>query len=333
MRITRDLLLSLARDNCAKMAAKDRSLVCVYLVGSLLREEPFLGGVTDIDLVCVHDREMKPVREILRVNADVHFDITRLPQSTFEHPRALRTDPWLGCPLDEGPLVLRDPQHWFDYTRAGASAQFWNTEHVLARVNHFTGRSRQAWQQLVDEAVPQGIKRTEAYLEALAGLANAVACLTGAPLPTRRLLLELPERAMKIDLPEFTGAFASLFTSEAYDTEAWNAWTPQWLGALDAIKTIKDVPLDLIPTRRNYYEKAAVSLADERPAAALWIMLRTWTTAAAVLPKAEAPYKQWQAFIRALGLDGHALPERIEALDALLDNVESTIDAWGGSNG
>jgi predicted nucleotidyltransferase len=46
MRVTREILLNLARENTAKFAAKDRGLVCVYLVGSLLRtDEPFLGGV------------------------------------------------------------------------------------------------------------------------------------------------------------------------------------------------------------------------------------------------------------------------------------------------
>jgi len=101
MRITRDLLLSLARDNAAKMAARDRSLVCAYIVGSLLREDPFLGEVTDIDLVCVHDKEIKQSREIVRVNADIHLDVTHLPQSLFEDTQTLRADPWIGGTLDE----------------------------------------------------------------------------------------------------------------------------------------------------------------------------------------------------------------------------------------
>jgi hypothetical protein len=333
MRITRDLLLNLARENASKLAAKDRSLVCVYLVGSLLREDPFLGGVTDIDLVCVHDRPVKQEREIVRINADVHLDITHLTQTFFDHPRSLRTDPWTGGALDSGPLVLVDPLHWFDFTRASATAQFWKSENVLARVNSFAARARQTWQQLVDDALPQGIKRTHAFVEALNDSVNAIACFNGTPLSTRRLLLELPERALKADLPDLTGTFVSLFTSEAFNDESWTTWVPQWLGSLDALKPLAEAPLDLCLTRRNYYEKAAASLATDRPAAALWIMLRTWTQAAAVLPKSGQPYKDWQAFTRALELDSRSLHQRIEGLDALLDSVESCIEAWQEENG
>lgn len=332
MRITRDLLLSLARDNTVKLTAKDRSLVCIYLVGSLRREDPFLGGVTDIDLVCVHDKDIKQTREIVRINADVHLDIIRLPQSMFNHPRDLRTNPWIGGALDEGPLVLHDLLHWFDYTRASATSHFWKTEHVLARVNFFAVRARQTWQQLTDEALPQGLKRTEAFLGALNDTVNAVASFNGSPLTTRRLLLELPERAVKANLPDLTGNFISLFTGESFTDENWETWMPQWLNTLDALKTVKVAPLDLIPTRRNYYEKAATALIDEHPAAALWIMLRTWTLAASALPKSEPPYKGWQAFTRALELDGRGLHHRVEALDDLLDTVESTIEAWQEEN-
>ena len=103
MRITRDLLLNLARENAAKLAARDRSVLCIYLVGSLLREDPFLGGVTDIDMVCVHDHTPTAGREIVRINADVHLDVAHLAQSVFEHPRRLRANPWVGGSLDEGP--------------------------------------------------------------------------------------------------------------------------------------------------------------------------------------------------------------------------------------
>jgi hypothetical protein len=326
-------LISLARDNAVKFAAKDRSLVCVYLVGSLLKEEPFLGGVTDIDLVCVHDKEIKPSREIVRVNADVHFDITHLPQSHFENTRDLRLDPWIGGSFDESPLALRDSLHWFDFTRASVTSAYWKSNLVLERVNSFAGRARQTWQQLVDESLPQGLKRTEAFLEALSDAANAAASFSGAPLTTRRLLLELPGRAQEINLPELTPNFISLFTNDAFNDENWEAWMQQWLNAFDALKAVKDAPLDVIPTRRNYYEKAAAVFAEEHPAAALWIMLRTWTTIAAVLPKSEGPYKEWQAFIRALELDSRGLRERAEALDELLESVEGAIETWRVDNG
>lgn len=333
MRITRDLLISLARDNAAKFAAKDRSLVCVYLVGSLLREDSFLGGVTDIDLVCVHDKDIQPSREILRVNAEVHFDITHLPQSRFEDTRSLRQDPWIGGSFDQSPMALRDATHWFDFTRASVTGAFWKPNFVLDRINTFAVRARQTWQQIADEALPQGMKRTEAYLQTLSDTANAVACFSGSPLTTRRLLLEIPEKAEQVNLPELTPNLVSLFTNDAFTEENWATWIPQWLGSFDALKTIKEAPLDVVPTRRNYYEKAADVFSDDHPAAALWIMLRTWTTMAAVLPKSEAPYKEWQTMIKTLGLDSRGLHDRIQPLDELIESVEVAIEAWRGENG
>jgi hypothetical protein len=328
MRITRDLLLSLARDNAAKMAARDRSLVCVYIVGSLLRGDPFLGEVTDIDLVCVHDKEIKQSREIVRINADIHLDITHLPQYLFDNIQAFRADPWMGVSLDECPLALRDAEHWFDFTRASITGSLWKPQYVMARVNCFAGRARQTWQMLVDEALPQGIKRTEAYLNTLNDAINAVACINGSPLTTRRILLDLPERAYALDMPDLAASFIYQFTNDAFTEENWAAWMPQWQTTFDAMAANKQAPLDVLPTRKNYYWKAASEFAEEHPAGALWIMLRTWTQMATVLPKSEQPYKDWQSFVRQLELDGKGLPGRLDSLDQLLESVELTVEKW-----
>jgi hypothetical protein len=333
MRVTRDILLNLARENTAKLIEKDRSIHCVYITGSLLREDPFLGGVTDIDLVCIHDRPVKTDREIIRLNADVHLDVAHLPQSLFDHPRGLRSDAWIGGSLAEGPLVLRDLYHWFDFTRASATAQFWYADQVLGRARSFTARSRQIWQQLSDESIPQGIKRAQAYIDALAELANSINVLTGTPLTTRRLLYELPVRAASVNFTDFTGAFINLFSTGAYNEERWQTWLVQWQASLAALKGNKEAPIHLGATRHNYYVKAATALAEERPVAALWIMLSTWTQAAACLPKGETLYKEWQTFAHALELDGKGLMNRLADLDILLDNTETFFDRVQESNG
>ncbi len=328
MRVTRDILLKLARENAAKLVEKDRSIHCVYITGSLLREDPFLGGVTDIDLVCIHDRPVKTEREIVRLNAEVHVDVAHLPQSLFDHPRSLRSNAWLGGSLAEGPLVLHDLSHWFDYTRASATAQFWNTDQVAVRARDFSARARQTWQQLSDESIPQGLKRAQAYIEALTDLANSINVLSGMPLSTRRLVYELPLRAASVDFSDFTGAFINLFTTPAFNEEHWETWMKQWQEGLLALKEVKEAPIQLGVTRHNYYLNAAAALASDRPAASLWIMLQTWTLAAGSLPKGEQAYKEWQNFAHALDLDGRGLLNRLNDLDVLIDNVESFLDRW-----
>ena len=198
----------------------------------------------------------------------------------------------------------------------------------MARVNSFAGQSRQTWQLLADDGLAQGVKRTEAYLNTLNDAINAVACINGAPLTTRRILLDLPERAYALDMPDLSAGFIYQFTNDTFTEENWAAWMPQWQASFDAMAAVKAAPLDVIPTRKNYYWKAASDFAEEHPAGALWIMLRTWTQMAAVLPKSEQPYKDWLAFTRVLELDSRGLPGRLESLDQLLESVELTVEKW-----
>jgi hypothetical protein len=330
MRVTRDILLNLARENAAKMAAKDRGIACLFITGSLLEKDPFLGGVTDIDLFCIHDRPVTTAREIVRINADVHLDVAHYEQEDFAPARKLRSDPWLGGTLMRGPLVLHDPSHWFDFTRSTATAQFNHPENVAARVRAFLAPARQTWQALTDEAIPQGIKRSQALLEIIRNAAGAATSFTGAPLPPRRLFIELPERCARAGMPEVAGNLVQAFTNEAITDEYWEEWFAGWESAFDLANALKKAPATLLPTRKNYYLKAIKGLAQERPAAAIWLLLYTWARLAADLPKTEAPYKAWQSFSKQLTLDNKNLPARLELLDATLDRLEESLERLRG---
>lgn len=326
MRVTRDILLNLAKENAAKLTAKDRGLVCVYLTGSLLKQDPFIGGITDIDLICVHDRPLSACREIVRINADVHLDIAHYPQEAFAPARKLRLDPWLGGALDLGAISLQDSTHWFDLTRSTAISQFWQTANVAARSRLFLDSARQDWQALVDGSVPQGIKRIQTFINAVRKTANAAACLSGMPLTVRRLFVDLPERAEKAGIPELTGDLVQLFTSAEVTDESWQPWLTGLNNSFAMLTHVKTIPPSINPTRRNYYEKAILALSEERPAAAVWVLLDIWTMAANLLPKTEPAYKEWQDFCHQLKLDSKTQPARLDALDSALDSVEEAIE-------
>ncbi|MDP3451218.1 MAG: hypothetical protein Q8R87_11615 [Anaerolineaceae bacterium] len=326
MRVTRDILLNLAKENAAKLTAKDRGLVCVYLTGSLLHQDPFIGGVTDIDLICVHDRPVATCREIVRINADVHLDIAHYPQETFSPARKQRRDPWICGALDLGAISLQDSTHWFDLTRSSAISQFWQPANVAARSRLFLDSARQDWQALEDGSVPQGIKRIQVFVNAVRKTANAAACLSGMPLTVRRLFVDLPDRAEKAGLPDLTGDLVHLFTSIEVTDESWQPWLAGLNNTFEALSSIKTIPPSINPNRRNYYEKAILALSEERPAAAVWVLLDVWTLAATLLPKTEASYKEWQAFSHQLKLDSKTLPTRLDALDAALDKVEEVVE-------
>jgi hypothetical protein len=326
MRITREILLNQARENTQLLTSKDRSIICVYVTGSLLDEDPFIGGITDIDLVCVHSRAVKTRREVLRLSPEITLDVAHYEQEEFEPPRKLRTDAWLGGWLEKVPIVLFDSLRWYDFTRASATAQFWKMENVAARVNTFLVPARKTWLDLTEDSIPQGIKRMSAYLAALRNTANAVACLTGAPLAERRLVHELPARAEAVNLHAFSADFISLFTSEAVNDENFNAWLETYPQLFDALKSVEELPPSLQPFRRAYYEKAIRALYADNPAGAVWLLFYTWTRAAACLPHSEQPFKGWQEVGKQLELDSQHLPERLEALDHLLDSVEETCE-------
>jgi hypothetical protein len=326
MRVTRDILLNLAKENAAKLTAKDRGLVCVYLTGSLLKQDPFIGGITDIDLICVHDRPITASREIVRINSDVHLDIAHYPQETFSPARKLRLDPWIGGALELGAISLQDTAHWFDLTRSTATSQFWLAANVSARCKLFLTSARQDWQALVDGVIPQGIKRYQCFNNAIRKTANAAACISGMPLTVRRMFLDLPERAEKAGIPDLTGDLVQLFTSSEVTDESWQPWLTGLHNSFEALNTVKSIPPSINPNRRNYYEKAILALSEERPAAAVWVLLDIWTMAANLLPKTETPYKEWMAFCHQLKLDSKTLPFRLDALDSALDKVEEAIE-------
>lgn len=124
MRITKDRLVRLSESYIAKYAKNDRSIMCVYMDGSLLSDEPFIDGTTDVDLTIVHDRHIETAREIVAIAPDASFDLLHIGRDKFENTRALRTDPWLGSSLCFDPVVLLGKGHWFEFVLASVEASF-----------------------------------------------------------------------------------------------------------------------------------------------------------------------------------------------------------------
>ena len=326
MRVTRDILLNLAKENAAKLTAKDRGLVCVYLTGSLLKQDPFIGGITDIDLICVHNQPSPKRREIIRLSHEINLDLAHYEQEDFEPARKLRNNAWIGGWFENVPIVLYDSLRWYDFTRASATAQFWRAENIASRARSFLVPARKAWNDLEDGNIPQGIKRVTSYLGALRDLANAVAVITGAPVAGRRLLLELPARASAAGLTGFFAEFVALFTSSEVTDENFATWMESYVQVFDALNDTKSAPVSLAPFRRAYYEKAINALYPHSPAAAVWLMAYTWTKAAAALQRTDQAYKDWQALCRQLELESRDMPARLEAFDHVLDTVEEAVD-------
>lgn len=333
MRITREILLKVARDTAVQRARQERDLLCIYLTGSLLGDAPLLGGTTDVDLVFVHNQDPLYPREVVRMNEEVHLDIAHYSQLVYHQPRHLRLSPWVGSYLCSGPLLLFELKHWFEFTQSSVAAQFFQPESVMGRARPLAESARQLWLDLESSEAEPGPRQALAFYQALERAANAVAMLSGAPLTERRFMAEFPHRAVAIDRPDLASALVGLVTNGAETAPEWKGWIDLWQQAFTAAGHDPSCPVRIHPCRRPYYQRAISALSDELPAAALWMLLRTWTLALANLPDDHPAQSGWSAPAAFFGLSGAEFTARLQALDGFLDLVEEALDVWAQKNG
>ena len=336
MRISTETLLHLAEDFTTQRTRAQRDILAVYLHGSLLADTPVIGGTADIDLFFVHIDRVEPHREIERITDDIHLDVAHDAREVYRRTQALRMHPWMG-PVINSCKILYDPQHILDFIQAGVRSQFDRPDNVLARARQQAQLSRQAWlgfQRRPPAPGPQGLKD---YLSAVEAAANAVALLSGPPLTERRFLLQFAQRAQAANRPGLLAGLLGLLGGAHAASDLLRTWLPAWQAAYRAQPAEASAEMvRLHPHRFNYYSKALeVFLSAEATAQmALWPLLLTWTDLAfaSAAPDA-APLLSWQEAVAQLGLAGDSLLERLAALDAYLDTVDESLDAWGEENG
>ncbi len=332
MRITRDLLLKIAKDTVAERTRSDRGILAVYLHGSLLSDEPLLGGATDIDLTFVHNEAGSEPREIVRLTDEVHLDIAHHPRTLYRQSKELRVHPWLG-PVLYSAKILHDPQHFMDFIQASVRGQFYRPDNAILRSRSLAEHSRQLWQSLAANAFPAGPETAANYLRALEHGANAIASLSGPPLTLRRFLLQFPERAHAVGHPGLVAGLMGLLGAPNIDAAGLQPWLADWRSGFVSLPA-DQVPTRLHPVRLNYYSHAFDELLDSKqPLAALWPLMVTWTQAAGLLPEGSPSRMKWDEFASHLGWMGPAFSERVDALDAYLDTLEEVLDEWSRVNG
>jgi hypothetical protein len=333
MRITRDLLLSTAKDTVKRETFSSNDIVCAYLTGSITREDPLIGGTTDIDLIYVHSLEVPHKREIIPITDDFHLDIAHLSQSFFSQPRKLRSDAWVGSFICHYPIVLHDSSHWFDYVRSGVFAHFFQPNNIIQRVKPFIETARRGWIALLNQqnSVDQGF--VQPYLKIIKNAANAVACLTSTPLTDRRFLIDFPQAAQGINMPGLEGGLVDLIMPTEPIEPDWNIWMGNWNTAFSSLQQIDNQPLSFSICRRSYYEKAILGLKDDNSQAALWLLIWTWSLMASRLTRNNSSQKGYEDLLTQLMLDADHFSERLAGLDQFLDAVEESIEVWQAAAG
>lgn len=328
MRITREMLVKLARDTVEKRFKSDPSAIAVFLVGSVLRDEPLLGGTTDIDLLVITKGEPAREREISKLSNEIHLDIMFEAESLYAKPRELRGDPWRGWTMWD-PMLLHEKGKFFEYTQSSLRAQFDDMNNLLARSRALAAPARQAWTmtQLSGE-----ISLRE-YLDLVEMAANALAVLSGFPLAERRLLLEFPQRTALIGLPDLGETLPALLGGLELEPETLRNWMPAWENAFQhAAQTSRDERIH--SARLEYYKQAILALLDTpSPMAALWPFLNTWSRAAETNAFDASQQETWQTVQAKLRLDPQGLSLRLQGLDHFLDALEEKLDSLSAQYG
>lgn len=332
MRITREMLLKVARDAVARQARVSPGLLAAYLCGSLLEEEYLLGGTGDIDLVYIYAEPVAVPREVVRLTDEVHLDIAHHYQKEYRDTRGLREHPWLGPALNTC-RILHDPQHFLDFTQASVRGQFDRSDHVFKRARQHLDQARSIWLSYQVSAKHPEPQDLFAYLQALDHAANAVAGISGPPLTERRLLVHFPERAVALGRPGLYAGLLGLLGAPNLPEAALSQWLPHWQAAYRSVPQAQ-APVRLHSARLAYYLQAIAALAESpQPENALWLLLRTWTLSAGLCPPDSDERRMWHRACDELDLVGPAFAERILALDAYLDSVEETLEDWARANG
>jgi hypothetical protein len=334
MRVTRETLIRIAKETAMERSFNDKDIIAAYLTGSLVGDtDPMLGGTADIDLILVHASTPMQKRELVKLTPDFHLDIGHRAKAEFKSPRELRSDPWLGYEM-YAPMFLYEREKIFDFVQAAlrAGSEFESPAMTLQRCRRLYNHGRQIWIDLSDIGDKAGPKEVAKYFKALYHAVNAVAELSGPPMPERRLLLDFPARAEAAQRPGMTAGLFGLIGANGLEAETLSAWLPEWKKAFVSASENAKVDGRIHSARINYYEKAIKFLLEgDHPSAALWPMMQTWTLAAQVLSEADAA--TWRAASAALGLAGAGFAERVEGLDQYLDEIDILLDEFATANG
>jgi len=328
MRVTRESLIRIAKETAQERAFNDPDIIAAYLTGSLVSSEidPLLGGTADIDIIFVHANQPKQSREFAKLTPDFHLDISHRAKSEFKRPRELRLDPWLGWEMYD-PMLLYEREKFFEFIQAGLRAgfEFNAPAPALQRSRLLLSHGRAIWRELLGVEEPVTPSDLTQYLKSLYHAVNSVAELSGPPLQERRLMLEFAPRAETAQRPGMNDGLLDLLGALSLDPSLMAGWLPEWKGAFEAAMENNGVDLRIHPARLNYYEKAIRALLEgEKPQAALWPLLQTWTLAVDVLP--DQALNVWQSACDQLGFTANGLEARVSGLDQYLDEVEVLLD-------
>ncbi len=328
MKVTRNMLLETAHNYVKEQTFNDPDIACVFLVGSLMGEDPFLGESTDIDLIFIHNTEPALLREISSLGEDFQFDILHYSRRIFSQPKELRQDPWLGCLFCDAPIVLYDTYHFFDFLRAGIYSDFFSAPNTYARSQFFYKKARDRWMDLQHRVDELSADTVYDYLLTLYDAANCIACLVGKPIPERRFLSKLETVTTYLGRPGLASGMRDLYGINDYTAFPWQEYLQHLSESMAALSEKSYCPPQYSANRFRYFQQAVSFYQTERSDEALWILFWVWTTVLHTLPKRAPEGKDWKTLCEHLDFTKDSFPLRLQQLDSYLEAVDTTSMEW-----
>jgi hypothetical protein len=322
------MLLETARNHVKDQTFNNPDIACVFLVGSLTGNDPFVGETTDIDLVFIHNTEPKISREIVTLADDFQFDVLHFPRRVFNQPKELRQDPWLGCLFCDTPFVLYDSYHYYDFLRAGVFSNFYSAPYIYARSQFFYTQARDRWMNLQHQEDEFSADTVYDYLLTLYDAGNCIACLTGKPLSERRFLSRLESCTAYLGRPGLASGMRDLYGINDYADFPWESSLQQMGTAVTALSEKPYCPPQYSPARLRYYQNAVSFYQVERPDEALWVLFWVWTNIIRALPKRAPEAKEWKIFCEQINFTRDIFSQKIQQLDSYLEAVDTTSLEW-----
>ena len=329
MRITKTLLHKFAAETVKQRKRSEPDLHAAYIMGSILSDEPLLGGTTDIDLMLVHKYLAPTTRETQAITPEISLDIFHKTREDYEPHRQFRQDPWIGYPLTYNHILLFDTDHWLEYIQSSVTAEFHREDNVLARVHNFLSAARDQWRTLITTPPQNHLDWLDKYLHALALGANAIVGLIGPPLTERRFMMTFTQRLESLGIPEVKAGFCGLMGCKNLHKDRYGSWIDAFEQDLLNVAEKDSHTPHLSQARLGYYVQAFQVLAEnDDPTLLSWPLLRTWLDIQLTEDAKSPGYESWQEMLETLNLTESVAEEKTEALDAYLDRLDVLIESW-----
>jgi hypothetical protein len=162
--------------------------------------------------------------------------------------------------------------------------------------------------------------------------ANAIAVIKDPPLGERRFLAQFPASAEAAGNPMLSTDLFGLLGAEQADKSSLEASLPGWEKDFRQAGKLEAMDIRLHPARLMYYRLGFEALlAGEKPMEVLWSLIHTWSLAVEGLPADER--SGWEDLCNQLGLIEKGLENRLNRLDAFLDEVEKILENMALTNG